>query len=437
MTEVLQIIFFSILFSSLLFLPFNVFSTVNFLSKTDIIERTTLNFVINLNFLLFLSFLPLSIQLIQPIVLTVYSLTLIIINKNNIKSILKFLRLFLPLLIIFIILAINISSELFLGWDAKYFYYIKSLFFYEAKSIFDLNQFEHSHWHPHFGSYLWGFFWNLSFVDLEYFGRLFYLFLFCYSFFIVSKIFQKDTINNLIFLSLILLAYEYNFFSGLQEVLIFSILIILSKYFFLITNNNNNVFLFSILLFSNLLIWIKSEGIVYFLIMLSLLLLQNQISTKKKILLTSLFTFFYILKLLVYEITDIDGGQSAFYNFEYIQSLNLDIIFYKLANIIIWFLYYLSNNIFFLLFIFLIIYEVFFTKKDIKKNQKYYFSILIYLIFIIIFILFAYIFRDMEIVYAIRTTMDRLLMTASGFFVYPIVRLLFNQIDLKLDKFKI
>ena len=437
MTEVLQIIFFSILFTSLLFLPLNVFSKDNFLSKTDIIEKTTLNFVINLNFLLFLSFLPLSIQLTQPIVLTVYSLILIIINKNNFRSILEFLRLFLPLLVIFIILAVNISFELYLGWDAKYFYYIKSLFFYEAKSIFDLNQFEYSKWHPHFGSYLWGFFWNLSIIDLEYFGRLFYLFLFCYSFFIISKFFKKDTINNLIFLLLILLAYEYKFFSGLQEVLIFSILIILSKYFFLVTKKDNNIILFSILLFSNLLIWIKSEGIIYFLILLFLLLLQNQISIKKRILITCSFVAFYLLKLLVYEISDLDSGQRAFYNFEYIQNLDSNIIFYKLANIIIWFLYYLSNNIFFLLFILLIIYELYFAKKDVKKNQKYYFSLLVYLLFFIIFIILAYVFRDMDIVYAIRTTMDRLLMTASGFFVYPIIRLLFNQFNLKLDKFKI
>ena len=72
-------------------------------------------------------------------------------------------------------------------------------------------------------------------------------------------------------------------------------------------------------------------------------------------------------------------------------------------------------------------YEKFFVKKKDKKNSIYYKSLMIYLLFITIFIISAYIFRDMEIVYAIRTTMDRLIMTASGFFIYPSIKLLANK----------
>ena len=97
-------------------------------------------------------------------------------------------------------------------------------------------------------------------------------------------------------------------------------------------------------------------------------------------------------------------------------------------NIFIWFVYYISNNIFFAIFILLILYEKFFIKKGVKINTQYYKTVTIYLICIITFIIFAYILRDMEIEYAIRSTMDRLIMTASGFFIYPSIKFLTDRI---------
>ena len=158
MIEILQIIFFSLVFTLLLFLPFNVFKKSNFSNNINVVEITSLNLVINLNILLFLSFLPLSIQVIQPFIILSYLIILIFLYRKNLSLIFGFLKSFLPLILIFVLLSIHISSEIYLGWDAKYFYYIKSLYFHEGKTIFDLNKFEYSSWHPHFGSYLWGFF---------------------------------------------------------------------------------------------------------------------------------------------------------------------------------------------------------------------------------------------------------------------------------------
>jgi hypothetical protein len=104
MIEILQIIFFSLLFTLLLFLPFNVFKKTNFLNNINIIEITSLNLVINLNILLFLSFLPLSVQSIQPFVISSYLLILIFLYRKNLNLILGFLNSFLPLILIFFIL---------------------------------------------------------------------------------------------------------------------------------------------------------------------------------------------------------------------------------------------------------------------------------------------------------------------------------------------
>ena len=135
MIEILQILFFALIFSLLLILPFNIFSRANFSNNIDIAEKTSLNLVINLNILLFLSLLPLSVQSIQPIVITSYLLILIISYRKNFDLIFKFFKSFFPLFVIFLILAVHISSELFLGWDAKFFYYIKSLFFTKRKQF--------------------------------------------------------------------------------------------------------------------------------------------------------------------------------------------------------------------------------------------------------------------------------------------------------------
>ena len=105
------------------------------------------------------------------------------------------------------------------------------------------------------------------------FGRLFYLFLFCYSFYFVSQIDKNIKTNNLIFLILVLLFYQYEFFSGLQEIIIFSFLVLISKFFDRILVSKNVVYLILIILFSNLFIWIKSDGIAYFLLSLALILL--------------------------------------------------------------------------------------------------------------------------------------------------------------------
>ena len=423
MIEILQIIFFSLTFSLILFFPFNIFSGLNFSKKINIIDKTTINLAINLNILLFLSYLPFSVQSIQPILFVIYIASLIYLYKNDLKLIIKFLLFFLPVTLIFFALAIDMSSEMYLGFDAKKFYYIKTLFFHDGKTIFDLNILSQS-WHPHYASYLWGFFWTLSFVDVEYFGRLFYLFLFCYSFFAISNINKEKIITYITFLFLLFLFYEYDYFKGHPEILIFSLLVLISKYFFLLTKNEKkdaSLFLFLIFLLSNLILWIKSEGSVYFFIILLLLILQNQILLKKRLTFLSLFIFSYFLKLAIYKITGLglEEGLDDVYNLSYILGLDPIIVIDKLLKIVIWFFYYSSVNIFLLIFMFLVIYEKFYEKEYHKKNFRYNLILLCYLFLIIIFILFAYIFRDAEIMYAIRTTMDRLVMTASGFLVFP------------------
>ena len=131
----------------------------------------------------------------------------------------------------------------------QYFYYIKALFFIDNQNFSELKKFIHYSYHPHLGSFFWAFFSNLMPIKLEYFGRLFYVFIFCFSMFYVchNNLKEKFT-GNIIFILIIAILYIYERFSGLQEILIFSFLVILSKYFFLIKESKNTWHIFFVML---------------------------------------------------------------------------------------------------------------------------------------------------------------------------------------------
>ena len=118
----------------------------------------------------------------------------------------------------------------------------------------------------------------------------------------------------------------------------------------------------------------------------------------------------------------------------YILSLGFEIIIEKSKFITIWLIYYILNNVFFALFLIVLLYEKFYL-KSYSRIKDYDLTILSYLICIILFIFSAYIFRDVEIVYAIRTTMDRLIMTSSGFFVFPCIIKLVKILKIDNKKF--
>ena len=435
MTEILQILLFIFIFTTLLVVPFNVFIKTPVSNKENFLEKSTFNLIINLNFLLFLSLLTFSLETVQPFIVIFYILILIYTYRDHFKLIDKFLFSLIPLFLVFFVFSIDISSTLYLGWDAKFFYYIKSLFFYENKSILNLNQFSDNYWHPHYGSYLWGFFRSLSFIDLEFFGRLFYVFLFCYTFFYISSVNKNELINYLIFFLILVIFYEYKFFSGLQEILIFSLLAIISKSFYSLSKKYNFSDLVVVTLCANLLIWIKSEGIVYFSVICLLILIQNKISIKRKLHFVVIFISLYIFKFCIYEFYEMNiNGQKIFYNLDYILSLGFEIIIEKSKFITIWLIYYILNNVFFALFLIVLLYEKFYL-KSYSRIKDYDLTILSYLICIILFIFSAYIFRDVEIVYAIRTTMDRLIMTSSGFFVFPCIIKLVKILKIDNKKF--
>jgi hypothetical protein len=421
MIELIEIILLCVFFSFTLFIPINISGHSLTKHRVSPIEISTFNLIINLNLLLFISLFNFSISTYQIYLITLYLITFLLVYRKNLPLLCKSYFKYSYVLIIFFILAINIASELKLGWDAQFFYYIKSLYFFENQTILNLNEFEYNRFHPHFGSYLWGFFRNFSINDFEYFGRLFYLFIFCISIFFLTTKEKNNYFNIVTYLIIIIIIYQYKYFSGLQDILLFSILAIISKYIYNYTISKQKIYLFIILLCCNLMLWIKSEGVVYSLIIILTINFFFKEKIKTKIIITSIFLVSYLFKKYIYIYYNFDQIAQDTYNIEYLHNLNFEIIFYKLKHVTSWLIYYGLNNI-------IITIGVIFLMIGIAKKYKNNYENIIRLHFFltISFIYAAYIFRDHEVIIAIKVTMERLLMSSSGFYLYYILLKLEN-----------
>ena len=327
-------------------------------------------------------------------------------------------------------MALSISSNLNLGWDAKYFYYIKSLFFVEGLGLSELGSFEHNKWHPHFGSYLWAFFWSLPFIEIEYFGRLSYLFIFCFSIFFVTNFDSKNYLPNLLYIALLIILFKYERFSGLQEILIFSFLATSSKILYQLNFKKNLMDLAILVLIANLLIWIKAEGIAFGLIIILIILFNKKIYFREKTIIFLSFLFLIVLKYYVYSYYEFEANAQP-YNFKEFVLFSFENIYYRLEKILIYLVYYSLKNPIFLIGIILV-----FLLNFYKKNKILLRNFNLYFIFNTIFIFSAYLFRDLEIVYSLKTTLERIVFTSSGFYVYLVILFINKIFEINKKKWK-
>ena len=229
--------------------------------------------------------------------------------------------------------------------------------------------------------------------------------------FISNDIFKNKVHNATLFIFLIILTERYTYFSGLQEILIFSTLIFISKFILIFLKERKFIYLFLIALCMNLLIWFKAEGIAYAAICLIIVNLISNLNIKFRMIFNFLFLFFIITKSLIYNFFQIKINNQPYF-IEYILQLDLERILYKFYNIFIYLSYNSMKNII-LLFVPIII---ILNYKKIFIDE-YFRLISIFFILNIIFIFSAYIFREMAVVYALKTTIDRIVFSSSGFYL--------------------
>ena len=155
MIEIFQILFLYLIFSFTIITPLNIFNYTH--KQFNILDIASFNLVINLSMLLLISLVSYSLNEIQKLLIVYYPSILIFLYFKDFKKLFKSQLKFLPILIIFLLF--RSVSQITLNWvGMQNFFTIKSLYFYEGRTLADLKEFAAYHFHPHLGSYLWAFF---------------------------------------------------------------------------------------------------------------------------------------------------------------------------------------------------------------------------------------------------------------------------------------
>ena len=126
-----------------------------------------------------------------------------------------------------------------------------------------------------------------------------------------------------------LITYNYKIFSGLQEILIFSLLVITTKLIYEYINYKKNSYLFLIILCMNLILWIKAEGIAYFMIILIGINFIKNFDFEKRLILLFSSLILILFKTFIYNYFQISLNVQPYF-IEYILNLDLQTVLFKL-----------------------------------------------------------------------------------------------------------
>ena len=170
------------------------------------------------------------------------------------------------------------------------------------------------------------------------------------------------------------------------------------------------------MLICNLFIWIKSEGIVFSLILFTILIFNKFSSIKLKFLLSISFILLIIFRIFIYDYFDFNLNAQPYYNFHYVFNLDFQTLLYKLKYIILYSGWYTLNNPLFILGLTILLYLNITNNKNIEL-----YNLNIYFVLNSAFILSAYLFREMEIEYSLKTTLERVIFTSSGFYAFLVI----------------
>jgi len=406
--------------------------------QLNIIDNYILNTIFYINFFLLLSFFNLNIDellisylfLISIIFISNFKYFFLLIEKFKINFFL-----FSITFITLIIISVDISSSITLGWDSQKFWIYKTINFYNNGSIESLKYLDKGdgYDYPYLGSLLWAIYWKISFYNEEYFGRLFYGFLYILSLLsMINRLNGSNYSKIIIFLILVLLTYNYDYFGGDQDILLFSLVGFASSLIikiFKIKNNKELIFnLFLLISLCNLMIWTKAEGSVYaFIIILSLVFFLNVKISFKFILTISLIGLMAV-RIFVYKFYGLNiGVNSCCWNDLSLGGIYSKITYLRVYTIFEYFFYsFLKNYVIILSFLLLII-----SKNKIQfiiKNLYNY--LIIFLCFGFIFL--AYLLTDINLVFMLKTGLDRLFFSITPFFIIIIINYLnINKLEFK------
>ena len=395
--------------------------------KINFFDKISINLIFFINILLLASILNIPLNYILYGLIALILILLLMNLKKITKIKIKIDYLFIILFLFILLISIDIADQLYFGWDAKSIWIFKTLNFYQGQNFENLTKFNVPDY-PHLGSFIWSFFWKFPFNSLEYLGRIFYVFIYVLSILSFSNCLKLEVFEKIIFgILLILLTYNYDLFSGLQDVLIFSTILFFLRISYLIFDkkkNSDDLFLVFILLsIINVLFWFKNEGIFYGLFLMISFLLTSKFSKTNKLYLIFGISIVFIFRVFIFNYYNIDLNDDYF---QFKETISLD--FFSIINkvkIITYYIFiYLTQHITYLItlpLLFLLI---------IKNSNKNIVNFVLYfLIFDIIFIYLTYIFKMTETELLIKASLSRVIFQTSGFYFIILVTYINSSIN--------
>jgi hypothetical protein len=389
-------------------------------SGNNLVETYFINIILVLNLFLLFSFSKLNLIFIFNFLAAFGFLNFLFYYKY---VLIKKNYLFLIFLFFCLIISMKIATNLRLEWDAAVNWIYKTKNFYDG---FDFSNLKNVHGvlsYPHLGTYGWALVWKNSLIDHEYTGRIFYVYIYLASIFLIINIFNfKFLSKTIIAFLVILLTFDHGLFSGYQEPLMFSLIIML----FTLTKKANtfhkiNIFHFFCILNANLILWVKNEGFVFLLIFLVCLLFEKKTDKKIKLLFSASFISLILIKFFVFDFY-FKENLIGWKGYEFISLgqifsleilLRLPVLIYQL---IIVFFKYPIYLIFFLLSFYLIL------AKKINYEHKIYFLFFVLNCFLALSIF--YFTTDPKWYFHASVGLDRMLYPTSGVYLYLILNVL-------------
>lgn len=435
MIEIFGIILSLVMFISFSLFPLNIKSYQKiFYAQNDFIyDFLFLNLLINFLIMFLVSFTNLNFFYYFLFIIT-FSLIFNIINyfnNNNFKfKIFKKLN-FLIFIFFNLILFVFIAKNPILSWDGLENWYYKAQHFFNNDNFFNLRDTIGPAYYPHFGTFLWGFFWKNSLLQYEYSGRLIYIFVFLLSIFSVCDLIKyKKNLKIITIFIIILVCFDIFLFMGYQEVLIFSFLIFASKNLYYYLEKQKKIYLIVAFACLNFVPWVKNEGYL-FLIILNLSLLFNIKQFKKK---DEIFLFVLLstLMLLIKQLIFINFQESNLVHGGKIYLPNLMEIIFFIKSLFFGFVIAIIKYKIWLFICFG--FYIFFKNNKLKRQYKSLIKILqinlILFFILIIAIYFSVINHSYGLNWWIDNSLDRIIYQISGLYII-VLPILLNNLKFK------
>lgn len=434
MIELSQILLSVFIFLLIFSYPINYFNyeKIFIKIKLNFFDTILINISIHLSLLLFFSFFTLNIYFIFLCNFFLSAIFFVFYFKKYINFFLKNYKLFFFFLILCFSLFTSIAYNPLLAWDGVAHWFFKVLNFYQDQAFDNLKNVPFNYY-PHLGSFVWSYFWKGSVLQLEYFGRFFYVFLFLCSIFSLFDLLNKNFSTNEKIIFIIFFSYfctDPMLFAGYQEYLIFFLFYFSSRLFFLMQNAIKNLDknLLSILyLFTTyLLLWSKQEGFFYYIILYVIYIIHSNQRSNFKV----IYSIVFFILLSIFVLIKINYLGSLTFNE---QILHKELISNFDLNILIYKIFLISKYLFISFFKYPIWLIIFFTSffLIIKTNFFYKNKFFITYFFLIFLLFFAiYLQTRTDISYLLPLTLSRLVFQSSGFLLLIIVEF-FNKISYK------